>query len=70
MPHAVEAWLLNHWTTRGVSNIIFCGLIFLLILYYVCAFVLVFFGGGAALGLHCCTCSFSSCGERGYFLQL
>lgn len=46
MPHAVEAWLLNHWTTRGVCNIIFCGLIFLLILYYVCAFVLFFFFAG------------------------
>ena len=28
-------------------------------------FLLIFFFGGAALGLHCCAQAFSSCGERG-----
>lgn len=49
MPHAVEARLCNHWTTREVSNTVFCGLILRLI--SVMCLVFVLFWGGVALGL-------------------
>ena len=59
VPPAVEAWSLNHWTTREVPIMKF---FFLIIFIYLFIFIFIFL---AVLGLRFCARAFSSCGKRG-----